>query len=562
MILYQKIQIEVSLKYKLSLIALILLFLSDLHSQEKQRNLIDRNRISGAKLNYVDTLARETTNQLMKESLGLLEKAINPDKYIVGPNDILTVSIVSSDVFEFSEKISPDGKFLIKGVGVVDLNSKTLTEARSIIIEKTAKTYRNASIDVMLKEIRQFKVIVSGEISKPVSVVATAADRVSEVIDRAGGLKYGSSERKIILWRKNTNTKFNVDLLKFFAIGIDEANPTVLDGDMILISTISEKEIIQISGEVYSPDSFEFIEGDSLSTLVKFSQGFLKSALLDSVEFVRQNLKGGLELRILDLRTWDKIMTKSENLVGDFALQSGDRLYVRKSSSWNPTEYAVILGEVKYPGKYAIDSKFEKIADIIKRAGGFTDIASPERGEFIRQIEMDKIDLELERLKLLPPSEMSVSEVRYYQAKSREKKGAMAINFYNAVHVDNSDDNISIMDKDSIIIPKKIDYVNIQGRVNNPGNVKFNPEFTYEDYIRLAGGYSYRADIDETFINKVKGGQYLAKSKDYKIEPGDVILVPTETEISAYEIFTTTLTVVTQLFTIAGIVLTIINIRN
>ncbi len=551
------------MNFKSFIIALFILSFSFLvHSQEKNKNIIDRNRISGAKLNYIDTLARETTNKLMQESIGLLEKAIDPNKYLMGPNDKLTVSIISAEVIELTDKITPDGKFLIKGAGVVDLNGKTLSEARQIIIEKAKQTYKSASIDVMLKEIRQFKVIVAGEIAKPVSVIATAADRVSEVIDRAGGLKFGSSERKIILWRKSQNLVFNVDLLKFFSIGIDEANPTVLDGDIIQISSISEKEIIQISGEVYSPGTFEYVAGDSLSTLVKFSQGFLKSALLDSVEFVRLNFKGALEHKVIDLTSWANAITTSNNLPNDFELQAGDRLYIRKSSSWNPTEYAIILGEVKYPGKYAIDSKFEKIEDIINRAGGFTDLASPERAEFIRQTEMDKIDLELERLRLLPPSEMSESENRYYQARSREKKGAMAINFLNALANPNSEDNISIMDKDSIIIPRKIDYVNIQGRVNNPGFVKFNPDFNYEDYIRLAGGYSYRADIDETFINKVKGGQYLAKSKDYKIDPGDVILVPTEKEISAYEIFATALTIVTQLFTIAGIVLTIINLRN
>ncbi len=561
--MYGLYKIEVRLKLKSVIVAsFILSFSLSLHSQEKNKNIIDRNRISGAKQNYVDTLARETTNNLMKESIGLLEKPIDSDKYIMGPNDILTVSIISADVKELTDKISPDGKFLIKGAGVVDLIGKTLTQARQIIIDKASKTYKSASIEVMLKEIRQFKVIVTGEIAKPVSVIATAADRVSEVVDRAGGLKFGSSERKIILWRKSQNLVFNVDLLKFFSIGIDDANPTVLDGDIIQISSISEKEIIQISGEVYSPGTFEYVIGDSLSTLVKFSQGFLKSALLDSVEFVRLNLKGSLEHKILDLRSWANVITTSDNLPNDFQLQAGDRLYVRKSSNWKPTEYAIILGEVKYPGKYAIDTKYEKIEDVIKRAGGFTDLASPERAEFIRQTEMDKIDLELERLKVLPPSEMSESENRYYQARSREKKGAMAINFLNAVTNANSEDNISIMDKDSIIIPRKIDYVNIQGRVNNPGFVKFNPDFNYEDYVRLAGGYSYRADIDETFINKVRGGQYLAKSKDYKIEPGDVILVPTEKEISSYQIFATALTVITQLFTIAGIILTIINLRN
>ena len=91
--------------------------------------------------------------------------------------------------------------------------------------------------------------------------------------------------------------------------------------------------------------------------------------------------------------------------------------------------------------------------------------------------------------------------------------------------------------------------------------IVFDPNNTYEDYIQMAGGFGFRADESETFIVKTKGEQFLAEDKDYKLEPGDYILVPTESEITFVEIFQTSLTILTQVITIAGVVVALSSIK-
>jgi protein involved in polysaccharide export with SLBB domain len=168
----------------------------------------------------------------------------------------------------------------------------------------------------------------------------------------------------------------------------------------------------------------------------------------------------------------------------------------------------------------------------------------------------------MERLRRIPMSEMSQNERRYFEARVAEQRGVMAINFKHILEDKNSSENILIFNKDSIYVPKKRDFVNVQGRVNNPGMITYNPSFTYLDYIKQAGGFGFRADDDETFIVKSKGQQFLAKKMNYEIESGDYILVPPEPEITFFEIFTTSLTIATQLMTIFGVVFTIINLKN
>lgn len=548
--------------FRIKLLSVFLvLFLISYNTNSQQNKKVEKGRLSGATKDAIDTLAIQNAQTWTKETSGLLEREIDPNKYIVGPGDVFSISIISSEVLQFDSDISPEGNLLIKSIGIINLKEKTLTDSKRLVIQKIKNTLNVADVEVTLKKLKQFKVTISGSIPKPITVSATSADRVSEVIERAGGLQFESSERNIQVIRKDKNTKIRADLLKYFMLGDENSNPFVMGGDLIIVLPASMKESIEIQGEVFAPGEFEYVEGDSLSTLIRFGQGFLGSALMDSVELARFSETGNdLKVINLDLRSWKNKLLSNDKLDGDFELKPGDRVYIRKSSKWQNTDYIIIEGEVKYPGKYAIIENQTKLRDIIQKAGGFTDNASIDRVEFIRQKDAEEKDPQIERLNRMAVTDMSQSELRYYRAKVNEKRGAMSIDFKEVINNPNSENNIPLIHQDSIIVPLVKDYINVQGRVNNPGNIKYRPGLTYLDYIQLAGGYAFRADENETFITKPQGGQFLAKELErYVLEPGDVILVPTEAEYTFMETFTTALTIISQLVTIAGVVFAVTN---
>lgn len=539
------------------LFSLILIFPDNSYSQLNYYN------ITGAKRGYIDTLAFERAGKIAKENEGQIEKEIDPANYIVGPFDEFTISFGTVGVRDIITEISPDGNIILKNIGVVNLKGKTLEQSYKLIIDKIKTVYKTDNIFITLTKLRTFKVTVSGIVQKPTMVTASALDRVSEIIDRAGGFKEESSIRKIILIKSETNEKINVDLQRYYSLAEKDANPFVLGGDHIIVNRLSINESIELSGEVASPIECEFVKGDKLSTLIKYGQGFLNSSFLDSVEISRYNPNTREFKRFfVNLNSWKDKIFKNENLENDIELMSGDKVYIRKIRDWDKIKYVYITGEINYPGYYSLNEGIESVADLINRAGGFRKDAALEAVEFIRQNESERKDEELLRLEKILPSEMSKGEQRYYQAKVREKKGAVAINFFNVINDYKSDDNILLVHKDSIIVPRKKDYINIQGRVNNPGIIPYNKNFSFEDYIILAGGYGFRADVDETFITKARGEQFLAKNKDYILEPGDAILVPPEKETSFIEVFTNALTIATQLVTIMGVVITIVNLRR
>jgi protein involved in polysaccharide export with SLBB domain len=494
------------------------------------------------------------------EASGVLETEINPDEYIVGPNDEFQISIVSTQSVDLKVIVNPESSLLIPKIGMVQLRGKTLNESYKIIKQEVNKIFKTENIYVALTKVKKIKVTVAGLSTKPTIVQVSSADRVSEAIDKSGGYKYQSSLRNIKLIRNinNVQKEIDVDLIKYYNINDKNSNPLLQGGDYIVVYPTSKDYIVSSYGELHFPSLYELKENDSLSTLVKLSGGFTPMALLDSVEIVRYNEAGdNLTKYILDLTSWKNINNITYNLKHDFKLEKGDKIFVRKKNLNNVNKEFAFGGEVQKPGRYSIEEGKTRLSDVLKECGGFTAEADLENSTFLRYKDRLARDIELERLEKIKQTEMTKSELQYFQAKIREKKGLMAIDLKKVLKDENSPDNILLVTEDSLYVPKKRDYINVIGRVNSPGFVKFNTSYKYLDYINAAGGFGYKADEDAIIIAKVKGDQYEAESNKYKLEPGDSILVPPQKEVTAFEIFKDGLTIVAQIVTVFGVIITL-----
>ncbi len=506
-----------------------------------------------------DTLAFKLATELARGTAGLMEREIDPATYILGPNDVLKLSIIASKPVDYAMRVSPEGKIMIPTIGVVDLRQRTLAEADSMVRIKARRIYKSAEVGLVLDRLRTFKVFVLGQVRTPATVEATAADRVSEVVDRVGGLLYNASLRRVLLYREGNEKAISVDLLPFYRYGDPSNNPMVQGGDRIFVQVEYDKKVLEIGGSVPYPGKYEFIEGDRLSTLIRFAGGFAPSAFLDSVEIGRfENDRGQIRRWFTDLSSWQDRLFSEGDLEGDFPLREGDRVNIRFKPDWLSSEIVVVEGEVTFPGKYPISRGRVRLRDIIERAGGFTPQASLEGAVMFRNRDVGEVDKEFVRLSKLDPSEMSEDELKYFRARAREVDGLMAVDFRLLYDEQQEDNNVLVQGLDSIYVPQEKNYINIMGRVNSPGRVVFKPNLTYLDYIQLAGGFGYRANPDETLVVKSKGEQFLASDFNYTLEPGDRIMVAEQPDTKFIDVFSDALTITTQLFTIAAVVISVI----
>lgn len=163
----------------------------------------------------------------------------------------------------------------------------TLAQAEQAVTVAIRRVYKANSVSLSLKKVRSFKVTVVGGVRKPGIVPASATDRVSEVIDRAGGLMFNASLLRRITGAVCDGMPSIAADLQRYLVGELKYNPTLRGGDVVYVPVSSEKEVVEVSGEVGEPGKYEFHQGDLLFTALRFAKGLLVSSYLDSIEIVR-----------------------------------------------------------------------------------------------------------------------------------------------------------------------------------------------------------------------------------------------------------------------------------
>ena len=262
------------------------------------------------------------------------------------------------------------------------------------------------------------KVVIKGSVYRPGIYSFEEGLSLKKLIEKSEGLKPDTYFEKAIITRTNedlSTTTISFNLRNELSKNDDQI--FLKQDDVVSISSINDlredrylemavKSIIRI---------YPYSQNIKLNDLIIIAGGLKNRATLLNIEVSR--------LKSSNNNDFDKsseIMYVNLNENNDsFELKPFDHIIVRKDPSIEALTYANIEGEVKYPGKYAISSRKERISDFIERAGGIKDYAYLKGGTLIRKTEFfdkksetDKQIDDLEKLKdkLVSSSNLSKAE--------------------------------------------------------------------------------------------------------------------------------------------------------
>ena len=91
--------------------------------------------------------------------------------------------------------------------------------------------------------------------------------------------------------------------------------------------------------------------------------------------------------------------------------------------------------------------------------------------------------------------------------------------------------NLLLQKGDTLYVPTRSETVRIQGVVQNPSLVNYDPEFSFKDYISQAGGFGEHAWKARVYVTHPNGRTFRTKRflffKFYpRVEPGSKVIVP------------------------------------
>ncbi|NPA66583.1 MAG: hypothetical protein GXO11_06840 [Epsilonproteobacteria bacterium] len=305
---------------------------------------------------------------------------------------------------------------------------------------------------------------------------------------------------------------------------------------------------VSISGEVLHPIKVYYEKGLTLDKLIKKAGGFTPRAYKKKISIVRYYINEAeeREQKILEYNL-------DETPLSQIILEPYDEVKVYKIPNWNEKQVVEIKGEVKFPGSYVI-LPGEKIADLIKRAGGFTENAFIEGAVFtresIRKKQLQQYQKALARIKRklaifnAMPANAKVSMAGsnatslltdiIQESKKYQPIGRVGIVLDEDLETfEESSYNITLQDKDQLIIPSKVETVTVFGEVMNPTSFIYDQKFSGEDYIKLASGVTQSADEERIYVIHPNGNsEPLCSSTLWifnscvDIQKGDTIVVP------------------------------------
>jgi polysaccharide export outer membrane protein len=364
------------------------------------------------------------------------------------------------------------------------------------------------------------RIYVRGDVWSPGSQGIAPGMKVSDALRLAGGVRPDVYLGQVLI----TRTQPDSSKIQLRAALRDTTGAVINDiplqeDDEIHVFSTSEfrpTRYVAINGAVRKSGQFSYREGMTVRDLVLLAGGLDQSAYLNEAEVARlpENRAGGvtattfrvpLDSSYIFERGPDGKYLGPPGLPAasgpnaEVVVQPYDNVLVLRQPNWELQRTAVVAGEVRYPGRYSLKTKTEKITDLIARAGGLT-------------------------------ADAYANGVTFYRA--RNGVGRIGIELPDVLKNSRSLDNLPLQDGDSLYIPRYNSVVAVQGAVNSPVSVTWAPGKTIEYYVRAAGGPSRKADMKRAYVTQPNGKVEAAQSHfllpDGAPEPraGSTVYVP------------------------------------
>jgi protein involved in polysaccharide export with SLBB domain len=401
--------------------------------------------------------------------------------YIVGPGDVLRLTVWGQAEFQYELTVSKEGKVFIPVAGQVYVTGVPFDELQKKIKGLLSRNYSGLSsdpqrtfMDLTVAKIRPIRIFIMGEVDQPGGYTVSSYATVFNALYSVGGPLEKGSLRTIKVIR-NAKEVATVDLYGYLLSGKCTTDVRLQNNDVVFVPP--RRKTIAVTGSVFRPSYYELADNENLASLLNYCGGVLSLTNIDRAQLFRvlpfdkrDNMQ---ELTLMnDINLKECILQKKELPLYDKDSLSFTVLY-------NDLKNKVKLsGAVQYPGLYQSDSL--TIAELIFDYGKVI-----EDKYYSLRADLYRLNEDLTSKRLIPVDLEKLRKDPTYNFK-------MA-----------AGDEVVVKEK---TVEKPADMViSILGEVNKPGVCTLSTNMTLIDAIFYAGGFNYKAykkSVDLYRLNK------------------------------------------------------------
>jgi protein involved in polysaccharide export with SLBB domain len=314
---------------------------------------------------------------------------------------------------------------------------------------------------------------------------------------------------------------------------------------------------VSIEGEVLRSGDYPMSQGMTVAELVRMAGGFNRSAYREEADLSSYVVQNGQKVLVNHSNVAvEKALDGDKS--ADVALKPGDVVSIRRLAGWQDIGASVTInGEVEHVGSYGIQEG-ERLSSVLKRAGGFREDAYPaaavlERVQVRELAEQARLQM-IQRIETTPvnvrPGAMSTQAATDIQQSLQQQRlqvitslrshpasGRLVVNISPDIGKwENTSADIEMRAGDTLVIPKRPNFVMVSGQVYNSTAISYVPGRDVGWYLRKAGGstpygnkkymYVFRADGSVVVPREAEGIWMGRNFMSLRMQPGDTIFVP------------------------------------
>jgi len=377
--------------------------------------------------------------------------------------------------------------------------------------------------DVVFVGVHGTRTRIDGAVVRPAIYEIKSGETLADLITAAGGFRPEAALERVKVHRVLPAALRGTQATARVTIDVPLASAVpprfaLEDGDVVQVDALAEatdEYIVAVTGMVQQAGRYPWRPGMTVRDLMLLARGPRVGADLREAEIARlpaDRAQGQLAttLRVPLDSSYLLDRDSTGRYVGppglpfpasgapDVVLQPYDNVLILRQPEFELQRMVTIVGEVHYPGTYALKTKSDRLAMLIQRAGGLTPQAYADGIRFYRDVN---------------------------------GSGRINIDLPKALRDTTARDNLILQPGDSVFIPEYLPSVKVDGAVNAPGSVLYKKGAGLGYYVDAAGGFAYTADKGRTSVRFADGEvatrhKFLFFRSDPSPGPGSEVTVP------------------------------------